>query len=46
MNRPARVTRRGFLGRATAAGAFVLGTRLVPAAVFAQPAGGPWLPGV
>jgi isoquinoline 1-oxidoreductase beta subunit len=46
MNRPARVTRRGFLGQATAAGAFILGTRLVPAAVFAQPASGPWQPGV
>ncbi len=46
MNRP--ISRRGFLGGAAAAGAFVLGTRLVPVSVFSQDvtAQGPWEPGV
>ncbi len=46
MNR--QISRRGFLGGAAAAGAFVLGTRLVPISVFSQDAAaqGPWAPGV
>ena len=42
------VSRRAFLGGAATAGAFVLGTRLVPVSVFSQDAlaQGPWEPGV
>jgi len=42
------VSRRAFLGGAATAGAFVLGTRLVPMSVFSQDAlaQGPWEPGV
>ncbi|AMY11378.1 Isoquinoline 1-oxidoreductase subunit beta [Luteitalea pratensis] len=42
------LSRRAFLGGTAAAGAFVLGTRLVPVSVFSQDAlaQGPWEPGV
>ena len=42
------LSRRAFLGAATATGAFVLGTRLVPLSVFSQDAlaQGPGEPGV
>ena len=45
---PAMLSRRAFLGGTAAAGAFVLGTRLVPVSVFSQDAlaQGPWEPGV
>jgi isoquinoline 1-oxidoreductase subunit beta len=44
----AGLSRRTFLGKTAIAGAFVLGTRLVPTAVFSQDvsAQGPWAPGV
>ena len=45
---PTMLSRRTFLGSTAAAGAFVLGTRLVPIGVFSQDASaqGPWAPGV
>jgi isoquinoline 1-oxidoreductase beta subunit len=45
---PSMLSRRAFLGGTAAAGAFVLGTRLVPLSVFSQDvlAQGPWEPGV
>ena len=47
MSAGATVSRRTFLGQAAAAGALVLGTRLVPVSVFSQaPSSGPWAPGV
>ena len=45
---PVMLSRRAFLGGTAAAGALVLGTRLVPVSVFSQDAlaQGPWEPGV